>query len=83
MFETRDFAVGDDLRDQFGLEKNHPIILMPGIVSTGLESWSTETRARPWFRNRLWGTSTMIRVSTNKHFNSLTPRLSSRTRTGG
>lgn len=63
MFENRDFTIGDDLISQFGLKQDHPIILLPGIVSTGLESWSTEPVARPLFRSRLWGTSTMIRVS--------------------
>ncbi|ORX35684.1 Lecithin:cholesterol acyltransferase-domain-containing protein [Kockovaella imperatae] len=65
--KSRDFAVGEKLQDEHGLEKNHPIILIPGIVSTGLESWSTEPVARTFFRKRLWGTSTMIRaVVTNK-----------------
>jgi len=63
MFETRDFTVGDDLKEHYDLAVEHPVILMPGIVSTGLESWSTDPSVRSWFRNRLWGTSTMIRVS--------------------
>jgi phospholipid:diacylglycerol acyltransferase len=62
MFESRDFTIGDDLAQQYGLSNEHPIILMPGIVSTGLESWSTDPSTRSWFRSRLWGTSTMIRV---------------------
>lgn len=61
-FESRDFTVGDDLIAEYGLQSSHPIILMPGIVSTGLESWSTEPVARSIFRSRLWGTSTMIRA---------------------
>ncbi|WRT66574.1 uncharacterized protein IL334_003533 [Kwoniella shivajii] len=65
--ENRDFTVGESLAEQYGLQKQHPIILIPGIVSTGLESWGTEAIARPFFRKRLWGTSTMIRaVLTNK-----------------
>ncbi|KAL7421935.1 phospholipid:diacylglycerol acyltransferase [Cryptotrichosporon argae] len=65
--ESRDFTVGEDLKNEFGLEKKHPIILIPGIVSTGLESWGTDPVAKPFFRKRLWGTSTMIRaVLTNK-----------------
>nr|XP_019011204.1 phospholipid:diacylglycerol acyltransferase [Kwoniella pini CBS 10737]OCF49985.1 phospholipid:diacylglycerol acyltransferase [Kwoniella pini CBS 10737] len=65
--ENRDFTVGESLVEQYGLHKHHPIILIPGIVSTGLESWGTETVARSFFRKRLWGTSTMIRaVLTNK-----------------
>ncbi|WWC89112.1 uncharacterized protein L201_004030 [Kwoniella dendrophila CBS 6074] len=65
--ENRDFTVGESLVEQYGLQKQHPIILIPGIVSTGLESWGTESVARPFFRKRLWGTSTMIRaVLTNK-----------------
>ncbi|KAL1406370.1 phospholipid:diacylglycerol acyltransferase [Vanrija albida] len=62
MFENRDFTIGDDLISKYGLKQDKPIILLPGIVSTGLESWSTEPVARPLFRSRLWGTSTMIRA---------------------
>ena len=61
--ESRDFTVGDEMVAKYALEKNHPMILVPGIVSTGLESWSTDSVSRPFFRKRLWGTSTMIRVS--------------------
>ena len=61
--ESRDFTVGDEMVAKYALEKNHPMILVPGIVSTGLESWSTDSVSRPYFRKRLWGTSTMIRAS--------------------
>lgn len=33
-----------------------------GIVSTGLESWSTTPESRPWFRKRLWGSTSMLRA---------------------
>ncbi len=62
IFESRDFSVGDILSNELGLEAKHPVIMMPGVVTSGLESWSTEPIARPWFRSRLWGTSTMIRA---------------------
>lgn len=52
--ESRDFTVGEDMLEQYGLKKTHPVILIPGIVSTGLESWSTESVARGFFRKRLW-----------------------------
>jgi phospholipid:diacylglycerol acyltransferase len=61
--DSRDFLTGEDAKQRYGLKKKHPIVLIPGIISTGLESWSTEPVARTFFRKRLWGTSTMIRVS--------------------
>ncbi|KAK8864610.1 hypothetical protein IAR55_001860 [Kwoniella newhampshirensis] len=65
--ENRDFTVGEELVATYGLEKHHPIILIPGIVSTGLESWGTQSVAKGFFRKRLWGTATMIRaVLSNK-----------------
>lgn len=66
--ESRDFTVGDEMVARYALEKNHPMILVPGIVSTGLESWSTDSVARSFFRKRLWGTATMIRVSPLPYF---------------
>ncbi|KAK4688097.1 hypothetical protein P7C73_g2023, partial [Tremellales sp. Uapishka_1] len=66
--ENRDFTIGEELLAEHGLEKHHPIILVPGIVSTGLESWGTEKVGRSFFRKRLWGTTTMIKaVVTNKY----------------
>ncbi|KAI8868810.1 LACT-domain-containing protein [Ramicandelaber brevisporus] len=43
----------------------HPVVMIPGIVSTGLESWSPPTSsqcAQKYFRERLWGTLTMVRA---------------------
>ncbi|QRV83960.1 phospholipid: diacylglycerol acyltransferase [Ceratobasidium sp. AG-Ba] len=59
--ESRDFRVGTALKEQ-GLEAEHPVILVPGIVSTGLESWTTAPEYRQYFRKRLWGTTTMVRA---------------------
>jgi phospholipid:diacylglycerol acyltransferase len=36
--------------------------MIPGVISTGLESWSTEEGARQYFRKRLWGSWTMMRA---------------------
>jgi len=52
--ESRDFTVGEQMIQKYDLKKNYPVILIPGIVSTGLESWGTESVARPFFRKRLW-----------------------------
>ncbi|EUC57472.1 phospholipid:diacylglycerol acyltransferase [Rhizoctonia solani AG-3 Rhs1AP] len=59
--ESKDFKVGMALKEQ-GLEASHPVILIPGIVSTGLESWITSPEYRSYFRKRLWGTTTMVRA---------------------
>ncbi|EIW70499.1 hypothetical protein TREMEDRAFT_68093 [Tremella mesenterica DSM 1558] len=58
--ESRDFTVGDELAAVYDLRKEHPVILIPGIVSTGLESWSTESVARGFFRKRLWVSLSLI-----------------------
>ena len=60
--QGRDFAVGDELRGQ-GITAKHPVILVPGVVSTGLESWSTSPEYRSYFRKRLWGTTTYVMPS--------------------
>ncbi|EJT96683.1 phospholipid/diacylglycerol acyltransferase [Dacryopinax primogenitus] len=58
---SRDFKVGTELAEK-GYAAEFPVIMVPGIVSTGLESWSTSEEARTFFRKRLWGTTTMIRA---------------------
>ncbi|EXJ85703.1 phospholipid:diacylglycerol acyltransferase [Capronia coronata CBS 617.96] len=55
------FAVGLHLQSQ-GIRAHHPVIMVPGVISTGLESWSTGEKSRPYFRKRLWGSWSMMRA---------------------
>ncbi|KAG2412361.1 hypothetical protein HFD88_009918 [Aspergillus terreus] len=55
------FAVGLQLQSQ-GVEAKHPIVMIPGVISTGLESWGTGTASRQYFRRRLWGSWSMMRA---------------------
>ncbi|XTI86508.1 LACT-domain-containing protein [Cenococcum geophilum] len=55
------FAVGLHARSQ-GITATHPVIMIPGVISTGLESWGTEEPTRQYFRKRLWGSWTMMRA---------------------
>jgi phospholipid:diacylglycerol acyltransferase len=59
---NRNFEAGRELVMSEGIKAHHPIILIPGIVSTGLESWSTSEENKGFFRKRLWGTSTMVQA---------------------
>ncbi len=49
-FKNKDFGVGRDLSSD-GYTADHPVILIPGIVSTGLESWTTDKTSAGYFRN--------------------------------
>jgi phospholipid:diacylglycerol acyltransferase len=55
------FSVGLNLLAQ-GVRANHPVVMVPGVISTGLESWGTSNKSRPYFRKRLWGSWTMMRA---------------------
>ncbi len=55
------FAVGLHLKSQ-GIQAQHPVIMVPGVISTGLESWSTSESSRQYFRKRLWGSWSMMRA---------------------
>lgn len=55
------FSVGLQLRSQ-GIQANHPVVMVPGVISTGLESWGTEEGSRQYFRKRLWGSWSMMRA---------------------
>jgi phospholipid:diacylglycerol acyltransferase len=60
--ETYDaFSVGTKAI-QDGLHAQHPIVMIPGVISTGLESWGTSNISRPFFRKRLWGSWSMMRA---------------------
>ncbi|KAJ6558433.1 phospholipid:diacylglycerol acyltransferase [Mycena vulgaris] len=57
--DGREFQVGEAMRDR-GLSAQHPVVLIPGIISTGLESWSTDPDYRAFFRQKLWGGFNML-----------------------
>ncbi|KAF9453994.1 LACT-domain-containing protein [Macrolepiota fuliginosa MF-IS2] len=64
--DGREFQVGEDMKAR-GLDAKYPVILIPGIISTGLESWSTSPDYRAFFREKLWGGFNMIsQVTFNK-----------------
>ncbi|KAF5692585.1 phospholipid:diacylglycerol acyltransferase [Fusarium denticulatum] len=55
------FSVGTKARAE-GLEAHHPMIMIPGVISTGLESWGTANISKAYFRKRLWGSWTMMKA---------------------
>lgn len=55
------FSVGLNLLSQ-GIRSNLPVVMIPGVISTGLESWGTTNQSRPYFRKRLWGSWSMMRA---------------------
>lgn len=55
------FSVGLKARAE-GLDAHHPVLMVPGVISTGLESWGTANISRGYFRKRLWGSWTMMRA---------------------
>ncbi|KAJ7039106.1 phospholipid:diacylglycerol acyltransferase [Mycena alexandri] len=57
--DGREFQVGVELSAR-GLTAKHPVVLIPGIISTGLESWSTDPDYRAFFRQKLWGGFNML-----------------------
>ncbi|KAL1746161.1 Lecithin:cholesterol acyltransferase-domain-containing protein [Schizophyllum fasciatum] len=57
--DGREFQVGEAAKAR-GLEAQHPVVLIPGVISTGLESWSTAPEYRPFFREKVWGGFSMI-----------------------
>ncbi|KAM0755788.1 LACT-domain-containing protein [Meredithblackwellia eburnea MCA 4105] len=59
--KTTSFVVGREVAAR-GQKKTHSVILIPGIVSSGLESWSTNPEAAPMFRKRIWASTAMLRA---------------------
>ena len=55
------FSVGLKAQAE-GLAAHHPMIMVPGVISTGLESWGTANISRQYFRKRLWGSWSMMRA---------------------
>ncbi|KAG0097158.1 hypothetical protein BGZ93_003318 [Podila epicladia] len=58
-----EFYPGEALRQEQGYKPKYPVTMIPGIVSTGLESWSTTHNcSQKYFRKRMWGTTTMFKA---------------------
>jgi phospholipid:diacylglycerol acyltransferase len=55
------FSVGLKLLSE-GVRADHPVVMVPGVISTGLESWGTTNSSRQYFRKRLWGSWSMMRA---------------------
>ena len=45
-----------------GAEPKHPVVIVPGFVSTGLELWRGQACGEHFFRRRMWGTPAMARA---------------------
>eukprot|EP00727_Mastigamoeba_balamuthi_P014135 m51a1_g9344 putative phospholipid:diacylglycerol acyltransferase (608) ;mRNA; f:74168-76142 len=48
--------------DVSGLRARHPVVIVPGFVNTNLELWRGKPCAERYFRQRMWGTMTMVEV---------------------
>lgn len=63
---TESFAVGKQLRKEWNMTAKHPVVMVPGVISTGIESWGVlgdeECDSSPHFRKRLWGSFYMLRT---------------------
>ncbi|KZV82876.1 LACT-domain-containing protein [Exidia glandulosa HHB12029] len=53
------FVVGSQLAQE-GYKATYPVVIVPGIISTGLESWSTKPEHRTYFRQKIWGGMSMV-----------------------
>ncbi|KAK9457668.1 Lecithin:cholesterol acyltransferase-domain-containing protein [Dipodascopsis uninucleata] len=65
LYKREAFAVGRHMYKE-GLRAKHPVVMVPGVISTGLESWSTtdtqDCGCEQYFRKRLWGSFNMLRA---------------------
>lgn len=57
--DGREFQVGEGLRNR-GLQPVHPVVMIPGVITTHLVSWSTTPEYKSYFREKLWGGYNMI-----------------------
>lgn len=63
--ETGAFSVGKIMRKE-GFSAKHNVVMVPGVVSTGIESWglqgTEDCPSESYFRKRLWGSFFMLRT---------------------
>lgn len=60
------FSVGKRMKAKHNLAPKHNVVMVPGVISTGLESWGVSELSPcpslPHFRKRLWGLFYMLRT---------------------
>ncbi|EGV65759.1 phospholipid:diacylglycerol acyltransferase [Yamadazyma tenuis] len=60
------FSVGQRMASTLNLKSKHNVVMVPGVISTGLESWGSSTDGDcpsiNHFRKRLWGSFYMLRT---------------------
>lgn len=60
------FSVGKRMALNHNLTAQYNVVLVPGVISTGIESWGTKSAgdcpSLPHFRKRLWGSFYMLRT---------------------
>lgn len=49
-----------EYREALDLKPHFPVVLIPGIISSGLESWGTLEKSKRFFRKRMWGTTSNV-----------------------
>jgi phospholipid:diacylglycerol acyltransferase len=50
-----------EYREEMDLKPHYPVVLIPGVISSGLESWGTLEKSRKFFRKRMWGTASKVK----------------------
>ena len=52
-----------DITDQTtSISKRHPVFFIPGYITSGLELWKSRPCAKAKFRERIWGTTSMVKL---------------------
>lgn len=60
------FSVGKRMVSMYNLTDEYNVVMVPGVISTGIESWGLQSSgdcpSLPHFRKRLWGSFYMLRT---------------------
>jgi phospholipid:diacylglycerol acyltransferase len=61
---TEHLIVARQVREEYEAKPNHPVVIVPGFVNTGLELWKSKPciAKRTSFRQRMWGTPAMMKA---------------------
>lgn len=58
---TNAAAIGRRMVEQHNLKAKHPVFLVPGFVTSGLELWQGHPCAEAYFRRKIWGSLETLR----------------------
>ncbi|KAI8076898.1 Lecithin:cholesterol/phospholipid:diacylglycerol acyltransferase [Halteromyces radiatus] len=56
------FLPASILKDEYQLKAHFPVVMIPGLTASAIESWGTTGKSKPYYRKKIFGSIDMFRL---------------------